>query len=408
MNQIASIQAGEFACFEHLTPEVRNEQIKSLFYIERMAGVSNTDISKVDIFDVFGRKEADKALLVTSKGEINKRLLALSQRAPAEPNRVLDEAQVASINAMNSAFMKRQTSRLDELKRNRASHISNAEGHITRVNEGLRQAWEIEVEINRISGHTPDFKTQFQQIQADGFWEFLETLDGKVMFVTKSDVVMSYKNKLSGVDIQVNMGRYKAAYHAGGGGVILLPYQRNPYASNAYYHPYVNSGGSICFGNAATTAAKLLTSMQLTEYFSLLAALLTTYDIGSNPYQSLDEFDKSFKAGIFERKTPCPACGGIKGACSCKYCPKCAQEYTRRECPSHWCKYCETYNKYDCDCCQECGTSTHSDKSSHESDCSEYEETDDLDEETTENSAPIAATPVSEDQTSEADTEVNF
>ena len=102
-------------------------------------------------------------------------------------------------------------------------------------------------------------------------------------------------NHDAGVDLSCDMGRYIVAYRPKQAHIAVYKYKDNV-VYGGYYHPHVNEGGSICWGNAAEVATSSLKNNQPSRALTALRTLLQTYNDDS-PYASLHDFIDAFEQG---------------------------------------------------------------------------------------------------------------
>ncbi len=171
-----------------------------------------------------------------------------------------------------------------------------------------------------------------------------------IILYTTNPIILNQKNKKSGVDISVNMGSYKVNLNMREASLSVHPWLDNVYSpGEPYYHPYVNSGGNICWGNADSTAHDLLANRKFGQALELLSALLTTYDPTSTPYAELYRFDNARKdaQGRPRINRPpdedvCEICEDTVDACDCHHCEACDVRYADGDsCDGQYCEACE-------------------------------------------------------------------
>jgi hypothetical protein len=353
MNTIHEITGSRYTCFSHLERVEREAQIQAVDYIERMAALTNTDISEVNLFDIFGNGH-QKDRLITEKREINKRLNSLMKDEVKSRDLTEIEQELLKKAAKKTLDLKR--SRIDTMRNDKAGYMRQAETYYTRYAEYLRYAFDREKEIRALEGRSDMFVVEdIRKILKNKFWN-LERLDsvGNPVFITNSDVILEEKNSAMGIDFRVKFGKYKAKLSLDRPDIVVTPCEGN-LKRDGYFHPYINQGGSICWGNASEAARKALSNGQYSEVMELLSALLTTYSPSATPYMSLEAFSREDDRGEEDEPSGrCSVCERLEDECSCYFCTQCEELYANAPCSDHYCGVCGTYEYPDCGCCHNC------------------------------------------------------
>jgi hypothetical protein len=128
-------------------------------------------------------------------------------------------------------------------------------------------------------------------ILRNSFWQFI-TIDGpNAVFATTQPVIQKYVNPSANINISVNLGVIVAkidltekSIRCERGLSCLSIISSSSRAS--YFHPHISSTGDICWGDASSDASNYLVNNNFYELFTLLQALLITYE-PSNPYMGL-------------------------------------------------------------------------------------------------------------------------
>jgi hypothetical protein len=132
----------------------------------------------------------------------------------------------------------------------------------------------------------------------------LKLLDGSDFITYKSHTLgtnflsISFKTEPiiinRGMDNELYVGTYIIKFKFGKSGHRVYVHCDNDNIFHKdYYHPYVDTSGSICWGNATNQAGELLTDFKFTELIGLLKQLLTTYSDDTTPWMSLNKFHQS-------------------------------------------------------------------------------------------------------------------
>lgn len=278
---------GLYTYFARMGDETRSKMISTLNYIKQIAAVTETDINSWDINEVFGTRGNQ---LLLDKKEINKRFVEMMKGAVtakvAEKTGVSKE--IAELHAqINSNIGSVLTSRINSLN-NKVNSLHR--DHLSRIldaNSKLEEAVKIQHEILALSKGEIDIAGHITRINNGGFWKFIKYENSKLVFVSNKEIILRHIDPREKTDISVNLGRYKVDLSINGVHVNVSSFD-NGVLVGALSHPHVN-GGSVCWGNAASTAANLITSFNISGYMQLLANLLLDYN-KDNPYMTIYNF----------------------------------------------------------------------------------------------------------------------
>lgn len=370
MHTIKDLHEGGFSCFSHLDADERAAQKQAVTYIERMASLTSVDLSQVNLFDVFGNG-SKKDRLIISKGDINKRLLDFSNQKEIT-SRTLTEAEEKVVQKLSLARLERNKRVINDHKYYLSSSLTTLENYHQGIVRELKKACEYRRKIADLENKSDfHFIENIRKIGQSSFWELTTGPSSEsIYFKTRGDITLQEKNLAAGIDRQVNMGRYRASLQISDGVDLKVdPLENNLITSQEYYHPYVSSGGSVCWGNASGQATKLMVEGDFDELFSLLAALLSTYSIDATPYAELLDFDSVDKQ-LKQRGLPrgsrieeeveeeiCESCENSTEDCDCFTCESCNYRSPDGSCPDHHCYVCSSDDRETCGCCQNCDRS---------------------------------------------------
>ena len=277
-----------------LSIEDRTKQIKALEYIIQTAGLTNTDISKWKIFDLFS---SAPGTIVLDKTEINKRFFA-----QVKPSNVVPTEAITS--ALNSPALLADLGRFGEdfLRHHKRNLESNLEYAVECLQSAFQAAYtkqhtvvECRVLLDAFSGINPSerLKKELEEVLAEGSWTNLVSKDGFLYLNTKNNVVINLKNKQATLDIQVDCGQLAVKIELRNLNMMVIPYKNNV-GVDGYYHPHVESNGYICWGDAGRQVALWVKEYKLSSILKMLYALLFNYNDG-NPYVSIQYFSQHGK-----------------------------------------------------------------------------------------------------------------
>lgn len=292
MNIKQIVDSGRYKIFSRMNEENREKQIMIINYIEQLASSTGINIDDWNIMEVFGTGTGNN--LVTDKRAINRILFDRFksknvEEKSASNTTIAQEAQDA-INKIAENILNERKRRLsDDL----ASILNNVQERYNRYLRALTDANSKRLELLALtSGAGPDISKEIEIICATDFWNFESANNRYICFVTAQDVVNTFKKPSAGVDISVNLGKFRAKYCVEGGYIKVEPAGNNVWCRE-YTHPHISSEGGICWGNAGSTANSMLTSFKIADAYNLLASLLVTYS-NENPYAELGSFYEKY------------------------------------------------------------------------------------------------------------------
>lgn len=344
----------------------REEQIEAFQYLERMASITSADISHWDVLKVFENPQSGGKKIVTDRRAINKRLYEchdLEKKGLTVDLRGM-ESKLASFG--KSIVETGRARQLTTLQSQFTNHKYNYEDYQRHFQNEMNAAWTVMNQIEALKASPPlDFVEITKKILEQGFWKF-ETLNEKELWFEFSNippVIMAAKNAKAGIDYKVYMGYYSARLYFGQSlSVRVFPKAENLKTPGGnYYHPYVSSTGNVCWGNASQTVQNHLIAGEFVEVFNLLSVLMTTYDLTSGPYVSLETFHAVAKENALrpaateepEEVEMCGTCDHEVDDCRCSACSICDEVYYEdREC--NCCYNCDS-TEDNCNCCGSCG-----------------------------------------------------
>lgn len=358
--------------------DLEPSQQKIFNYVVQLAATTNTNIKDWEL-------AAFESLDPSDKRAINKVFFEKQSSASTEPKVEIDLAK--TIDTMKSRFDAIKQAELRRLEASRQAALGYCRSYYQSFEQELTKAHNDYLRIVQLKGQGAEsLERPIQAILSSTFFTLARQEYNGWLYFHTPEIRLTEKNPRSGVNREVAMGRYLIELRAEVPSVKVFTRQHNIFSAG-YYHPYVNTEGKICWGNAADTAAKLLSAMEFDKVFDLLAALLTTYSPDATPYRTLADFERISKAGgetICEHCDEldsncecsfCDTCEQLSDECECHYCEACDQRYQEGDtcdgnyctycgecygpdemCDRHYCGICNEYSRdRDCACCGECG-----------------------------------------------------
>lgn len=301
MNLREVIRSG-YKPFSRMGAEKQKAHILAVQYIELLATQTSTKMEPWNLLDVFGIGKGNE--IVTDKKEINKKffekLEEIKSKTPAEAF-ALEQRISTQIDELSREFSNRE---VNQLKKSRDNAINAAVSAFDRAQSLLADARRYEQQLMSYERRESTIAGQISQIAQESFWEFHQLYGENVDLITKSDVILTHKNSAAGVDLRVNMGKFAARLNLKTMNLLVYTFEGN-LNLGGFYHPHIYTNGSICWGNASSTAALKLPKGEVADIFRLLASVLVNYNDG-NPYRSLAEFQKIAEKDAPPKDAPAP------------------------------------------------------------------------------------------------------
>lgn len=275
-------------------PSEADEMRKRFTHLVVTAGAVGIPIDHLT-FERFA--EQGSTTRIADELSLNKILFELKHRSDALIKTGGFNAEIIE-NNIKSIFKTITESGLNmsRLLRDRDSANSNVSAYYERYVQQLAKLKSINEQIHTLQLMSLGANNEGEQtlmdelkaVIANPFFQLQKWDNEHSLFVfTTKPVVMQYVEPAAGINESVNLGAY----------IVLLKFSDgtpefkvNRYKSNllseGYYHPFVSTSGSVCFGNVSEDVAKLLFNKKYAQAFEYLQTLLTTY-AASTPYYDL-------------------------------------------------------------------------------------------------------------------------
>lgn len=320
----------------------KNQNVASYNYIKNLAATSVTDISGWDIVKVF--LSDDGKNLITDKKTINRlffdHLSKVEEKTKKEIKKLeklkasmsesdarkealktdltpkeKDLAQLALMSStMSVTLLKIKSAEEESAQRevtyamqNIASQYANLDSYHAQLGTAQRRLAAIKSNPNEVAEAV---KARLNQIVSKGLWVNPKFVNNQLFLNTPTNIILTQVNKTANINLSVDVGQLAVKIDFNRGfQMIVIPYKNNilyfkphpPLMTNTsypmvtpFYHPHVNTGGGICWGNASATFIKMIANFELDKALVLLHALLHTYS-ETQPYVSLIDLSHSNK-----------------------------------------------------------------------------------------------------------------
>lgn len=285
-----------YAIFNRMSEPKKTEQIEAVKYIQMIASTSGIDVSSWDCQSIFGDSKGINSI-ITDRVQINRRFFEhadnLRSNRPVQQNFAnLSDAIKAEIDEISKRFLLEAAARAENQI---GELIRRANEYFESANSILRDAATKRASVSLVPGRgNINLAQQIEEVSRSEHWEYIDTCEDEygeiaVNLVSKTDVILQHRNLAAGIDIRVNMGKYKVSYNLRAFDVKVLPYENNVTVDGDYYHPHVNYSGRICWGSASDTASRASANLNFSQLMVLLTSVLHCYN-PDNPYKPLEKF----------------------------------------------------------------------------------------------------------------------
>jgi len=257
-------------------------------YIELLSSQTGTPADKWDIEKVFG----SRGKLITNKNEINKRFFKHAEETRVIVKR-LTKKNIEKLNSLSGGIAEiddaHTQDRLDKLDSKWRRKLEVVKKHYAKAAKAIEEAAKINKQINELLRKKDNLGEQISDIVRENFWEFQNLSGSRLNLVTKANVVVTHKNQARRIDLQVNLGRFRAEINLEDSWLKVHRFKNNVNVEG-YIHPHIEDGGDICWGSAYGVIGEKLPKGEYADVLRILASLLTSYS-DSNPFVHLEEFN---------------------------------------------------------------------------------------------------------------------
>ena len=285
--------------FTRQTDDARNANIAILNYIDHMAKTTGVNIGAWDIGTMFKDPSNKKQSLelIKERNTINRIFFGEVERLKAIPNGENDRISLLLKSNLERISTTRKATRTKQIENELKYKVTHLDGSLRQTMEYIASIAKFKKELAELNGANTEDKiiSDIQEICNGNFYEFLEINGSTITFITRNDIINTFKKPMANIDITVNLGKFKILFDMNSLAMIVKPYQNNIMVETSYCHPHVSNSGNICWGNVSGRASELLQKFDVKNALLLLATLLTTYNEEA-PYVALVTFKEKKEA----------------------------------------------------------------------------------------------------------------
>lgn len=223
-----------------------------------------------------------------TQAEINKKIVTLS-KVTMKKRSELSEEQIKEIN--NIKFVDKEA-QLKELNRIFNTKINDARSYNEEFKNKLKEATQQSAKIMALNNsEAVNNIEQINEIIANPFYEFEKVENGALCFIA-GPVVINFEKRSAKVKYDINLGYFRVSIKPTISSVIVRTYKDNLLTSRNYYHPHVDTNGSVCWGNAFNAVKEMAATGDMLPAMSAIESLLKNYNEES-PYDDISLFKEA-------------------------------------------------------------------------------------------------------------------
>ena len=275
-------------------PRKRATLENAVKYIDILAGQASINISSWPVLEIFHNPTTEH--IHTDKVKLNKAFFQWLKENPrsVSTSRITAKRKMALV-ALHDSFKHRRTERLKVTHQQR---VIEAQRYLNSYEIKMGEISLLQRDILSLEGGTPDvFAEALSNVISDGWYQIYD-INQEEIILTTAEITLSHINHAHKINFQVPMGSFKVRYSLRYGRVYVLRHENNfgldQRITGSMYHPHVDSGGNVCFGNIRDAAVEAQASMNIEAVFSMVRAVICQFN-DDNPYLQLDQFHEQLK-----------------------------------------------------------------------------------------------------------------
>lgn len=255
-------------------------------YLQRLANSFGVGVTEADC------AEAERLRTTGDnwRSDINRLFFEEIRTRSAQPVVIPPEIAQRLVNCDDPSDGPQVRRMLEEI----ANLYSSAKNRQTQMIDYLTRAAQVRRDMLSLMRKTSDLTDEVKAICEGGWYTFdpdatkALSLSGDLTLVFRTKpITLRELNEAAGIDLAVPMGSFAVHYRPSQEQVTVWADKDNILV-DSFIHPHVDDG-HVCWGNAYTPVMAALGERKPSVAFSLLKALLETYNEGS-PFRALQQF----------------------------------------------------------------------------------------------------------------------
>lgn len=295
-----------------LGAEMIAKQESALKYLEHLANITSTDISKWTPMQIFANSEGH---LYRERNKLNELFFAYREHEAAKvPEPTAPAQTITDKEAEQICFKFDQsfTKSIDTLIAKQQRTVDSSEADIQSYSQVIREKQEVYFKACAMMDGLKERKKNglslagdLKKILAEGWWRLSDDPTSNAISLITQPIRLTHVNEKQAVSLSVEMGVFQLDVTLGSNGVFLqakvVRYDMNP-TVDSYIHPHIAGRyGDVCFGNMQNAFTAASTAFNLYEICEIMKKVLTSYN-SESPYVALHRLEEAARMGkVFRR-----------------------------------------------------------------------------------------------------------
>ena len=280
-----------FSIFDTYEDVVKNDQIKTITYIELMSHELEKNLAGIDLFKVFPHING---IITSTENEINAILIDYDRsKFLTEPDPIHEvyEMTPEQIESVSNSYQTTFDGKRRELNDNIRSYLSNAQNRLRQYNSYMSELVSSRQELESLA--LPDATPMLENLKkvfADPRWKFkrFSNNNSTLEFIFTDEIINTHINANAGVNLRVNLGKFGFKVKINSGFNFKITYEGDNIRVGDIYHPHV-SDNQLCLGNMSELWTEGVQSQDIFSLCNIAFQIMTNYN-DSDPFSPLVNF----------------------------------------------------------------------------------------------------------------------
>lgn len=271
MNTISEIIKNNYEIFNSIEDKrVRGTQVNAIKYIQLLASVSKTDVTRWEVAKVFKKKDSD--LLESDKNKINKIFFTYRDaNVPEDSGAIPFANELAHLSkSYGNVAANRLITKADDKEHEARYFLGEA-------HKKIKEAFDFRQRSMALRGVFPNYIEEIKEVERRGFFRLDEVNESSVYLDTINPVVLFHVNESLGIKQSVDFGIWTLEINLGSNFFVKAYLKSGGVAVGSNQHPHVYNDGRLCFGSINGTE-KALSSGSIKSIAELCEKVLGSYN----------------------------------------------------------------------------------------------------------------------------------
>lgn len=279
-----------FSVFDSYDDDVKKEQIAKISYIETIAHQLEKDLTGINLLEILSN---NNNIILANQAEINNALIEFDRakfnNAPEIEAFVVKELNDEQKEKINKAYQRTNEERKRSFNSNIQSYIRDAERYLEEHNNYLAKVRTLRLELEAIGDvNSKPLEEAIDILMKNDKFEFLGFCDNSIEFAVRKNIICTYKNERTKVDLRVDFGILKLRLNLSSLRMKCYKHKDNIQVRDGY-HPHISSSGDICLGNMSELFIESRDNLDINQMFEVVFQVLTNYN-DDDPYINLADY----------------------------------------------------------------------------------------------------------------------